>query len=97
MAALPQQRRAVGSVEDQKVLIRQAAAKMPAQQRQYVVFWVDDRTEHAILFLKADKLDKTADLVIDIALQHKRRVDIRVAQHLHGAGAFVKATAGEPQ
>ena len=79
MAALPQQRRAVGSVEDQKVLIRQAAAKMPAQQRQYVVFGVDDRAEHAILFLKADKLDKTADLVIDTALQHKRRVDIRVA------------------
>ena len=94
---LAQQCRTVGRVKNQEVLIRQSAAKMSAQHRQYVVFRVDDGTKHPVPLLKAKELGKMAGLVSDAALQRKRRANVRVAQHLHSTRTFVKTAADESQ
>mgnify|MGYP006877192294 CR=1 FL=1 len=55
LVVLVQQHRLMDSIIDQEVLLRKAGTEMPAQEGQNIVFGVDDRAQHPLVLLKADK------------------------------------------
>ena len=55
LVLLIKQYRLMDRVVYHEVLFRKAGAEMPPQQRQDIVFGVDDRTQHPVVLLEADE------------------------------------------
>ena len=60
---------------------------MPPQQRQDIVFGVDDRTQHPVVLLEADEALKLVYLPVETLFHLVERGHIRVAHPLDRAGA----------
>ena len=68
---------------------------MSAQQRQHKMLGVDDRTQHAVAFLKTDELHIAVGFACHGAFQCKGARGVGVPQHPGGTRSPVKAEPGK--